>query len=228
MDSPEERTEGKQVVDQRIDTLAEALAAMPPDEEGTAFSNAIESGNTTRITYALARFGVMLEPSFTTRIQFVRGHRTAQLPERAKVGDAGADVRWCFSADAAENARCAEDVHTGTRSVSIPPGETMAFSTGLAVADIPLGYELQVRPRSGLAAKQGLTVLNSPGTIDAGYRGVIKVLLHNTSTEPQEIADGDRIAQIVVARVQASVFEFADYGTESERGEGGFGSSGKK
>ena len=110
-----------------------------------------------------------------------------------------------------------------------PLGRAMV-PTGLYL-EIPAGYEVQVRPRSGLAAKKGVTVLNSPGTIDADYRGEVKVLLINLSQEPFEINPGERIAQMVVSRFQqiqwqevASVEELS----ETERGAGGFGHSGKK
>lgn len=97
--------------------------------------------------------------------------------------------------------------------------------TGLAIA-LPAGFEAQVRPRSGLAAKHGVTVLNSPGTIDADYRGEIKVILINHGAEPYTVERGARIAQMVIQPVvRASLFETDDLG-ETDRGEGGFGSSG--
>jgi dUTP pyrophosphatase len=101
-------------------------------------------------------------------------------------------------------------------------------STGLKV-DIPKGYEIQIRPRSGLAFKKGITVLNSPGTIDSDYHGLIGVILINHSDEDFKIFKGDRIAQIVVARTLTTDFRFVDSreGFTSQRGEGGFGSTGK-
>jgi dUTP pyrophosphatase len=97
--------------------------------------------------------------------------------------------------------------------------------TGIFIA-LPEGYEAQVRPRSGLAAKQGISVLNSPGTIDADYRGEIKVILVNLSPEPFRIEPGERIAQMVIARHERVEWEETDSLDETQRGEGGFGSSG--
>jgi dUTP pyrophosphatase len=107
----------------------------------------------------------------------------------------------------------------------IEPGQRVAVSTGLAVA-IPDGYEGQVRPRSGLALRHGITVANAPGTIDADYRGVLKVILVNIGSAAKTIAPGDRIAQLVVAPiVRAEVEEVASL-PDTERGSGGFGSTG--
>jgi dUTP pyrophosphatase len=102
----------------------------------------------------------------------------------------------------------------------------MLIPTGLFI-ELPEGYEAQVRPRSGLALKHGITVLNSPGTIDADYRGEIKVLLINHGAETFEINDGERIAQLVVAQHATIVWQETSTLTNTERGEGGYGSSGK-
>ena len=99
--------------------------------------------------------------------------------------------------------------------------------TGLFIA-LPEGYEAQIRPRSGLAAKHGITVLNSPGTIDADYRGELKVILVNLSNEPFTIVPGERIAQLIVARYEQVEWELAESLDETSRGEGGFGSTGRK
>jgi dUTP pyrophosphatase len=107
------------------------------------------------------------------------------------------------------------------------PGERKLIKTGLFL-EIPEGYEAQVRPRSGLALKNGITVLNSPGTIDADYRGEIGVILINHSSEIFEINSGDRIAQLVFAKVEQAVWYETESLNETERGEGGFGSTGKK
>jgi len=110
--------------------------------------------------------------------------------------------------------------------VTLQPGERALIPTGLAMA-LPAGYEAQVRPRSGLAAKHGLTVLNTPGTIDADYRGEVKVILINLGEAPFTIARGERIAQMVVAPVlQASIREVETL-SETVRGAGGFGSTGR-
>ena len=112
------------------------------------------------------------------------------------------------------------------QSITLGPLERAMVPTGLYV-ELPVGYEMQIRPRSGLAAKHGVTVLNSPGTIDADYRGEIKVILVNLSNQPFEIQPGERIAQAVVA-AHATVEweEVAELGT-TDRGEGGFGSTGR-
>lgn len=104
--------------------------------------------------------------------------------------------------------------------------ERAIVKTGLFI-ELPQGYEAQIRPRSGFAAKQGVTVLNSPGTIDADYRGEIGVILVNLSEEPVTIRRGDRIAQMVIARHERAEWEEVSVLTDSERGSGGFGSTGK-
>jgi len=109
----------------------------------------------------------------------------------------------------------------------LQPLERKLIGTGLYV-EIPAGHEAQIRPRSGLAYKRGLTVLNSPGTVDADYRGEIKVLLINLSQENQEVKNGERIAQMVVARHERIEFELVESLTETERGTGGYGHTGVK
>jgi dUTP pyrophosphatase len=109
--------------------------------------------------------------------------------------------------------------------ISLAPLERFLVKTGLFV-EIPLGYEIQVRPRSGLAFKKGITVLNSPGTIDADYRGEIGVLLVNLSSEPFVIQDGERIAQLVLASHEQAQWQEVEILEDSDRGQGGFGSTG--
>jgi dUTP pyrophosphatase len=111
-------------------------------------------------------------------------------------------------------------------NIILQPLERLLIPTGIFIA-LPTGYEAQIRPRSGLAFKQGITCLNTPGTIDADYRGEIKVLLINLSNQPQEIKDGDRIAQMVVASYTRVSWRSADTLDETERGAGGFGHTGK-
>ena len=111
-------------------------------------------------------------------------------------------------------------------SVTLRPLERAMIPTGLFV-ELPEGCEMQIRPRSGLAAKHGITVLNSPGTIDADYRGEIKVILVNLSNEPFTIEPGERIAQMIVARYEQIEWQPVDVLGETERGAGGFGSTGK-
>tara|TARA_B110000240_G_scaffold23893_1_gene24173 strand:- start:1672 stop:2109 length:438 start_codon:yes stop_codon:yes gene_type:complete len=132
------------------------------------------------------------------------------LPSFATVNSAGADLRAHL-----EN------------PVTIGPLERTIVGTGLKIA-LPEGFEAQVRPRSGLAAKHGLTVLNSPGTIDADYRGEIGVILVNLSNEIFTVNPGERIAQLVIAKYEQALWEPSDSLDETERGAGGFGSTGKE
>ena len=110
--------------------------------------------------------------------------------------------------------------------VTLQPGERRPVPTGFAIA-IPAGFEVQVRPRSGLALKHGITCLNTPGTIDADYRGEVKVILANLGTAVVELARGERIAQLVPAPVQRAAFVEVEALDETARGEGGFGSTGR-
>jgi dUTP pyrophosphatase len=113
-----------------------------------------------------------------------------------------------------------------TENVVLPPGERTLVSTGLSVA-LPAGYEAQIRPRSGLAVKHGITLLNSPGTVDADYRGVIRVVLVNHGKTPFTIRRGDRIAQMVVAPVTRAELSPKNELPPSGRGDGGFGHTGR-
>lgn len=131
------------------------------------------------------------------------------IPEYKTDGAAGADICACTD-----------------KELLIPAGKTALIPTDLYF-EIEEGYEVQIRPRSGLAAKNGVTVLNTPGTIDSDYRGEIKVILINTSEEDFIVHNGDRIAQMVVAPVIKANFELTDKLKETERGEGGFGHTGK-
>jgi len=135
------------------------------------------------------------------------GRPTLPLPSYATAGAAGLDL------SAAESAR-------------LEPGQWRPVGTGLAF-DIPEGFEGQVRPRSGWAAKFGITVLNSPGTIDADYRGEVKVILVNHGTEAFDIQPGDRIAQLVIAPVVRAELALATSLPDTPRGAGGFGSTGR-
>lgn len=136
------------------------------------------------------------------------------LPAYKTAASAGMDLVACLAPD---------DRETGIKLPSL--GRAM-IPTGLAIA-LPEGYEAQVRPRSGLAVKQGLTVLNAPGTVDADYRGEVKVLLINLGAETVDIAHGDRIAQMVVAPVTQARLMPAETLDATDRGTGGFGSTGK-
>ncbi len=112
-------------------------------------------------------------------------------------------------------------------AIELLPMQRILIATGLFI-ELPAGHEAQIRPRSGLAFKNGVTVLNSPGTIDADYRGEIKVLLVNLSNETFTINDGERVAQIVIAKHESITWEIKDSLENSERGAGGFGSTGVK
>lgn len=110
--------------------------------------------------------------------------------------------------------------------LTLAPGDRAAIDTGLAI-ELPLGYEGQVRPRSGLALKHGVTLVNSPGTVDRDFRGQVRIIVINHGREPVEIKPGDRIAQMVVAPVVQAELEVVDELSPTERGEGGFGSTGR-
>jgi dUTP pyrophosphatase len=116
------------------------------------------------------------------------------------------------------------DLHA-VEDVSLAPGDTKLVPTGIAI-ELPAGYEAQIRPRSGLALRHGITLPNSPATIDPGYRGEIRVIVHNLGREVFRIGKGERIAQMVIARYEAVEWEEGGL-SESLRGEGGFGSSGR-
>ena len=111
--------------------------------------------------------------------------------------------------------------------ITLQPMERRLIPTGLYI-QLPVGYEAQIRPRSGLALKRGLTVLNTPGTIDSDYRGEVGVILINLSGEPQTIEPGERVCQMVIARHEHAEIECVEVLDETERGEGGFGHSGRK
>jgi dUTP pyrophosphatase len=111
-------------------------------------------------------------------------------------------------------------------SVTLEPSQRLLIPTGLFI-ELPVGHEAQIRPRSGLAFKHGITVLNSPGTIDADYRGEIKVLLINLGNDPFVIQQGERIAQMVIARHETADWEIVEKLSETTRGAGGYGSTGK-
>lgn len=111
-------------------------------------------------------------------------------------------------------------------TITIAPLQRVLIPTGLFIA-LPIGYEAQIRPRSGLAFKHGITVLNSPGTIDADYRGELKVLLINFGTEPFDVKVGERIAQMVISKHETAQWEIVETLDETNRGAGGYGSTGK-
>ena len=143
------------------------------------------------------------------KIQVVnRGHQP--LPSYATPQSAGLDVRANL-----------------TEPIELKSLERKLIPTGLHIA-LPAGYETQVRPRSGMALKHGVTVLNSPGTVDADYRGEIGIVLVNLSSETFVINDGERIAQLVIARHEQAEFVEVDVLDETERGEGGYGHTGVK
>lgn len=140
------------------------------------------------------------------RVRIKRASSDVPVPVYKTPGSAGCDV-------------CSNE------NVTIPPRGKVLVGTGLFL-EIPEGYECQCRPRSGLALQQGVTLLNSPGTIDSDYRGEMKVLLHNTSDCEQQIVRGQRICQFVFAPVTVAEFDEADELSETKRGAGGWGSTG--
>ena len=140
-------------------------------------------------------------------VAFKKIHPDAILPAYAHEGDAGMDVR-------------------SVEDVVIPRGGRALVHTGLVMA-LPMGWEAQVRPRSGLALKHGVTVLNTPGTIDAGYRGEVGVILANFGDSDFSVAKGDKVAQIVIAPVTRAEIVETEAVDETERGAGGFGSTGR-
>jgi dUTP pyrophosphatase len=133
-----------------------------------------------------------------------------ELPQYATLGSSGMDVRAFIE-----------------QQIELQPLERYAVPTGLYIA-IPQGYEIQVRPRSGLALKNGITCLNTPGTIDSDYRGEIKVILINLSNQSQIIVNGDRIAQLVLQKTESIIWEATQELNSTQRNEGGFGHSGIK
>lgn len=139
-------------------------------------------------------------------VRFKKVHPDAILPSYAHPGDAGMDVR-------------------SVEGLEIAPGARVLVRTGLVMV-LPAGWEAQVRPRSGLALKHGVTVLNTPGTIDAGYRGEVGVILANFGDKPFYVAKGDRVAQIVIAPVTSATIDETEFVDETDRGTGGFGSTG--
>ncbi|HEX9250939.1 MAG TPA: dUTP diphosphatase [Ignavibacteriaceae bacterium] len=132
------------------------------------------------------------------------------LPHYATTGSAGMDVRAAIKND-----------------VIIEPGKVELIPTDISV-EIPSGYEIQVRPRSGLAANHSIGILNSPGTIDSDYRGEVKIILMNFGKEDFKVSKGDRIAQLIVSKVYSAKIEEVNDLNSSHRGEGGFGHTGKK
>ena len=144
----------------------------------------------------------------TVRVRRLPAARDLPLPAAASAGSSGCDLRAALADE-----------------VVLRPGERLLVPTGLAL-EIPPGWEGQVRPRSGLALRHGIGMVNAPGTIDSDYRGEVGVLLINLGAEPFTLRRGDRIAQLVIARVESVEWEEAEALDGSARGEGGFGSTG--
>ena len=141
------------------------------------------------------------------KVKILQEDKQLPLPKYQHEGDAGMDI---YSAE----------------DYILKPGERKVFSTGIRLA-IPKGYEVQIRPRSGLAIKHGITVLNTPGTIDHQYRGIVGVVLMNHGDESFEVKKRERIAQMVLNKFENFEFDEVEELSETERGEGGFGSTGK-
>ena len=145
-----------------------------------------------------------------TKILIKRLSKEVSLPKYETSGSSGMDLAAYIDSN-----------------INIDPGQTAIIPTGLALS-IPKGFEVQIRPRSGLAAKQKISVLNTPGTIDADYRGEIKVILINLGPEPFKVEKGLRIAQMIVCPIVQAQLKEVDDLSETERGKGGFGSTGTK
>jgi len=143
------------------------------------------------------------------KVQVINKSKHA-LPHYETIASAGMDIRANIESP-----------------ITLKPLERTIVKTGLFIA-LPVGFEAQVRPRSGLAAKKGITVLNAPGTVDADYRGEIGVILVNLSNEDFVIEDGERVAQLVIAKHEQASWEEVEVLSETDRGEGGFGSTGTK
>ncbi len=146
----------------------------------------------------------------SVQVRALPHHEGLELPSYASAGAAGMDLRAAVPADA---------------PLILPPGGRALVPTGLQIA-LPAGYEAQVRPRSGLALKSGITCLNSPGTVDSDYRGELGVILANLGQEPFVVRRGDRIAQLVVASHAQVDWRVVDVHVATDRGESGFGSTG--
>lgn len=148
----------------------------------------------------------------TVEMKWVEGaDQSLGLPSYESAGAAGADIRANFGEP---------------KEITLQPGERRLIPTGLRMA-LPQGYEAQIRSRSGLALKHGITLPNSPGTIDSDYRGPFGVIMMNAGEEPFTIAHGDRIAQMIVAPVVQAEFTVVETLSDTDRGEGGFGSTGR-
>jgi dUTP pyrophosphatase len=156
------------------------------------------------------------------KVKFKKLHPNAKIPTYAKSGDAGMDLFACL-----DGRQWPSDVDPKDWSLYIAPGERMLVPTELSM-ELPNGYEAQIRPKSGLALHHGVTVLNSPGTVDEGYRGPIGVILinHSDSGLAFKVTNGMKIAQMVIKPVESVEVEEVVELTDSERGSGGFGSTG--
>jgi|LauGreDrversion4_2_1035121.scaffolds.fasta_scaffold417033_1 dUTP pyrophosphatase len=185
-----------------VDGKRVKTAANVPKLGNTRSLYSLDSGFSSSVTLNRLRWESMTEVPvlITAPIGFE--------PSYAKPGDAGADLR-------------------STKKLTIAPGGRELVPTGVSLA-LPAGFVGLVHPRSGLAIKNGITVLNSPGTIDAGFRGEIMVALYNSSTESFSIEPGDRIAQLLIQKVERAVFINVEHLPGSDRGQSGFGSTGSK
>lgn len=167
--------------------------------------------NTSREMAAWDKDGRLVRIHLNPLVKIKKLTSTASVPEYKTSGAAGMDL-------------CADLPGIGVVA-TINPGETLLIPTGLSLA-IPEGFEGQVRPRSGLALKQSLTVLNSPGTLDSDYRGPVGIILYNAGSETRIIKHGDRIAQLVICPVATATLEVVEDLDSTDRGSGGFGSTG--
>lgn len=174
----------------------------------TGFSNIKESQDA--VMSKLDIILKMLEPP-TVKVKRLENGEGLNLPTKMTEGSSGADLQAAIEEES---------------TLIVAPGSTVIVPTGFSF-EIPIGFEMQVRPRSGLAAKKGITVLNTPGTVDADYRGEVKVIIMNHGKEDFVIYRGDRIAQAVVMQVPETTYVEVDSLSDTVRGDGGFGHTGK-
>lgn len=203
----EEKLGERSQVEEQVRTIAKQVEAIVGEAVKTATIAATQAASSVAANVARKDGSAARTERVTLKFKKL-AHFKGELPAYQTEGSSGLDIR----------ARIDEEI-------SLAPGERVLIPTGLST-EIPLGYEIQVRPRSGLAIKKGLTLVNTPGTVDADYRGEIKVILINLGKESFVIQDQERIAQLVVCPIIQADIELSEDLTETARGEGGFGSTG--
>jgi dUTP pyrophosphatase len=203
----EEKLGDRSQVEEQVRTFAKQVEAIVGDAVKTATVAASQAAANVAANVANAKMQNAAAEKVTLKFKKL-AHFKGELPSYQTEGSSGMDVRACIKEE-----------------VNLAPGERVLIPTGLSV-EIPLGLEIQVRPRSGLAIKKGLTLVNTPGTIDADYRGEIKIILINLGKESFVIQDQERIAQLVVCPIVQPHIEVSEDLSITARGAGGFGSTG--